>query len=170
MLFVTCPRAGVEVKIYLACTVRGDRSGVDAARLIAERLSALGHDVLTSHLLADEVDQVEASVGDTGVFERDLRWLNACDVLVAEASGSTYGVGFEVGYILGRAPQTGQRACVLYDAGRAQAVSRMLSGNTARECVTFAYRNTGEVRAFIEQEFGPAASGSPGAPGRAGTA
>ena len=57
--------------------------------------------------------------------------VHACDVLVAEASGSTYGVGFEVGYIVGRAPLTGQRAVVLYDARREHAVSRMLSGNTA---------------------------------------
>jgi len=141
------------VKIYLACTVRGDRSGVDAARLIEQRLRILGHEVLTSHLLADDVDVVEASVGNTEVFERDLRWLDACDVLVAEASGSTYGVGFEVGYILGRAPHTGQRAWVVYDAQREHAVSRMLSGNTAPGCTTRAYRGMDDLAAFIDGEF-----------------
>jgi 2'-deoxynucleoside 5'-phosphate N-hydrolase len=141
------------MRIYLACTVRGDRSRVGVARLIAERLTALGHENLTSHLLADDVDQAEATVGNRDVFERDVRWLDACDVLVAEASGSTYGVGFEVGYITGRAPTTGQRALVLYDAQREHAVSRMLSGNTAPACTTLAYRGLDEVAAFIDREL-----------------
>jgi nucleoside 2-deoxyribosyltransferase len=99
------------MRIYLACTVRGDRSGLEAARLIAQRLTALGHQILTSHLLADDVDEAEASFGDREVFERDLWWLDASDVLIAEASGSTYGVGFEVGYIVGRAPHSCQLTC-----------------------------------------------------------
>jgi nucleoside 2-deoxyribosyltransferase len=144
------------MRIYLACTVRGNRSGVEAARLIARRLAELGHDVLTTHLLADDVDKSEASLSSSQVFERDLRWLDACDVLVAEASGSTYGVGFEVGYIVGRAKETGQRACVLYDAARASALSRMLLGNTAPACQTLEYRSLDEVAGFVEREFGAA--------------
>lgn len=139
------------MRIYLACTVRGDRSGVAVARVVAEHLAALGHEVLTSHLLDDDVDRAEASVGNTEVFERDTRWLDACDLLVAEASGSTYGVGFEVGYIVGRAPRTGQRAIVLYDAGREASVSRMLSGNNAEGCVTRGYRTAEEALAFVAQ-------------------
>jgi hypothetical protein len=34
--------------------------------------------------------------------------------LVAEAFGSSYGVGFEVGYVIGRAASTGQRVVLLY--------------------------------------------------------
>ena len=43
-------------KIYLACTVRGDRGGVLAGRAICETLQRHGHEVLTTHLLADDVD------------------------------------------------------------------------------------------------------------------
>jgi hypothetical protein len=146
------------MRIYLACTVRGNRSGVEAARLVANRLTALGHDILTNHLLADDVDESEGTLKDTDVFERDLRWLDACDVLVAEASGSTYGVGFEVGYITGRAPRTGQRVCLLYDAARGTAISRMASGNTSDVCKTAAYKDLADVAAFIDREFGPANS------------
>ncbi len=142
------------MRIYLACTVRGDRSGLEAARLIAQRLTALGHDVLTSHLLADNVDEAEASLGNREVFERDLGWLDASDALIAEASGSTYGVGFEVGYIVGRAPHSGQRAFVLCDDRRWNAVSRMLSGNTAAACTTVRYASLDDIAAFVEREFG----------------
>jgi nucleoside 2-deoxyribosyltransferase len=142
------------MRIYLACTVRGHRSGVEAARLAAARLAALGHEVLTTHLLEEGVDQAEAALSEQDVFERDLRWLDACDVLLAEASGSSYGVGFEVGYILGRAPQTGQRVCLLYDASRKAAVSRMISGNSAACCRVLAYESLDQVAGFVEQEFG----------------
>lgn len=134
------------MKVYLACTVRGDRAGVHAARAIAAELDALGHEVLTAHLLLDDVERTEAMLSEREVFERDLRWLDACDVLVAEASGSSYGVGFEVGYVIGRANRTGQRVYLFYDANRLGAVSRMVSGNRHESCTTVAYRSPEEAR------------------------
>jgi hypothetical protein len=44
--------------------------------------------------------------------------LSQCDVLIAGASGSSLGVGFEVGYVLGRAAQTNQRVVMLHNAAR----------------------------------------------------
>ena len=84
------------MRIYLACTVRGDRGGIRAGRAICERLQQHGHEVLTTHLLADDVDAAEARLSEEEVFRRDIDWLSRCDVLVAEASGSSYGVGFDV--------------------------------------------------------------------------
>jgi hypothetical protein len=140
--------------IYLACTVRGDRGGVLAGRAICERLQRLGHDVLTTHLLADNVDTAESQITESQVFRRDLEWLTACDVLVAEASGSSYGVGFEVGYVLGRAEQTGQRVILLYDTARRDKISRLITGNDAAACTTFGYGSIDELTAFIDSTLG----------------
>jgi nucleoside 2-deoxyribosyltransferase len=142
------------MRIYLACTVRGNRSGVTAARVAAETLQALGHEVLTSHLLEDGVDRAESAIPDREVYERDRRWLDACDAVVAEASGSTYGVGFEVGYVTGRASRTGQRVFVLYDASCRHTVSRLISGYADPHGATCAYQSPDDVRAFVEQHFG----------------
>jgi hypothetical protein len=144
------------MRIYLACTVRGDRSGVAAGRAICEQLQKHHHEILTTHLLADDVEAAESQLPDTTVFSRDLEWLSSCDVIVAEASGSTYGVGFEVGYILGRAGATGQRAILLYDASRRSAVSRLITGNRDPACTTFAYSSLTELRDFIDRHFAPA--------------
>lgn len=114
--------------IYLACTVRGDRGGVLAGRAICARLQHHGHEVLTTHLLADNVESVESQLTEEDVFRRDLDWLTRCDALVAEASGSSYGVGFEVGYVLGRAAANGQRVVLLYDMARRDKVSRLITG------------------------------------------
>jgi hypothetical protein len=142
------------MRVYLACTVRGDRGGVLAARAIAERLRALGHDVLTSHLLEDGVDDSESSQSEREVFERDRAWLDSCDALVAEASGSSYGVGFEVGYVTGRAASTGQRVFVLYDASRRHLVSRLMVGYRDDRGASCEYRTLDDVRAFIDTHFG----------------
>src|ERR1700730_1068736 len=114
--------------VYLACTVRGDRRGVEAGRAICARLQHHGHHVLTTHLLADDVNEAESALTEQEVYRRDLEWLSSCDVLVAEASGSSYGVGFEVGYVLGRASQTGQRVVLLHDRARRGAISRLITG------------------------------------------
>jgi hypothetical protein len=109
------------MRIYLACTVRGDR------------------------LTEDDV------------YRRDLEWLSACDVLVAEASGSSFGVGFEVGYVLGRARDTGQRVVLVYDAARRPTISRLIAGNCAEACTTFGYNSVDDLSAFIDQHFKSAA-------------
>jgi nucleoside 2-deoxyribosyltransferase len=142
------------MRIYLACTVRGERRGVLAVRAICERLQRLGHEVLTTHLLADNVDSAEAQLTEEQVYRRDLEWLSQCDVLVAEASGSSYGVGFEVGYVIGRARETGQRVWLVYDAARRHAVSRLISGNCDDACTTFAYHSIEDLTAFIDQHSG----------------
>jgi hypothetical protein len=141
------------LRIYLACTVRGDRGGVAAGRTICARLQAHGHDVLTTHLLADDVEQAESTLTETQVYERDLDWLTRCDVLVAEASGSSYGVGFEVGYVLGRAATSGQRVILVYDLARRHVISRLITGNCDAACTTIGYASQEELAALIDQRF-----------------
>jgi hypothetical protein len=139
--------------IYLACTVRGDRGGLAAARRIAGRLRALGHEILTGHLLADDVETTEAALSEQQVYERDRAWLDACEALVVEASGSSYGVGFEVGYVTGRASETGQRVLVLYDAARRAALSRLVTGYTGPGGVAVGYENLDDLARIIDREF-----------------
>src|SRR5579862_7561382 len=143
-----------NMRVYLACTVRGERSGVLAGRAICQRLQQLGHEVLTTHLLKEDVESAEAQLTEQEVYRRDLDWLSQCDVLVAEASGSSYGVGFEVGYLIGRARETGQRVLLVYDAARRHAVSRLISGNCDDACTTFAYHSIEDLTAFIDQHTG----------------
>lgn len=141
------------MKIYLACTVRGDRAAVGALKQACARLQALGHDVLTRHLLEDDVETREATLSETAVYARDIDWLTACDVLIADASGSSFGVGFEVGYVLARAPQSGQRVFLLYDAARRHAISRMITGLDDPNCRVLAYRSPSELVEFVDAQF-----------------
>ena len=81
--------------------------------------------MLTTHPLADDVNAAESQLSEAQVYRRDLDWLSRCDVLVAEGSGSSYGVGFEVGDVLGRARHRAARRAPL----RCRAASRHLQAD-----------------------------------------
>jgi hypothetical protein len=139
------------MNVYLACTVRGDRGGLAVARAVADRLRHHGHTIVTTHLLDDNVDTAEAKLTERDVYERDIEWLDACELLVAEASGSSYGVGFEVGYVLGRSGESGQRVLLLYEAARQAQVSRLIAGNAHANCTLYAYRGIDDLTAFVDR-------------------
>ena len=145
------------MNIYLACTVRGDRAAVAALRGVADLLEGEGHTVLTRHLLADDVETAESALTERDVFDRDMQWLEAADVVIAEASGSSFGVGFEVGYVLGRAERSGQRVLLLYDAARHDRVSRLISGNGHPHCITCAYDGAAGLRRAVDAFLAPVA-------------
>ena len=134
------------MNVYLACTVRGDRGALAAARHVAARLEQSGHTVLTSHLLEDGVDAAESALTERDVFDRDMAWLGSADVLIAEASGSSFGVGFEVGYSLG----VGRRVLLLYDAQRRTQVSRLIVGNAHPRCTTYGYTGSDDLLQTVE--------------------
>lgn len=148
------------MKIYLACTVRGDRGAVSALRHAADLLEQAGHTVLTRHLLDDNVDAAEAALTEQDVFSRDLQWLTSADLVIAEASGSSYGVGFEVGYVLGRSEVTAQRVLLLYNASRRPLISRLITGTVHPRCTTASYTDAADllrvVTAFLASEVNAA--------------
>lgn len=125
------------------------------ARTLAGALESMGHTILTGHLLDDNVETAESALTERDVFERDMTWLAAADLLIAEASGSSYGVGFEVGYVLGRSDATEQRVLLLYDEARRSTVSRLIAGNAHANCTTYAYRDADDLMRFVQAFLAP---------------
>jgi len=134
------------LRIYLACTVRGDRGAVAGLRELVHDLEAAGHIVLTKHLLDDNVETAEAALAERQVYERDIEWLEACDLLIADASGSSFGVGFEVGYVLGRSERSAQRVLLLYRADRRDTISRLIVGLAHPRCEVIEYKDAADLR------------------------
>jgi hypothetical protein len=108
------------------------------------------------HLLDDNVEGAEARLTAREVYERDLQWLEAADVVVADASGSSYGVGFEVGYVLGRSASTDQRVILLYRASREPQISRLIAGNSHPRCRVLKYEDPADM---IDEVLSDIASG-----------
>lgn len=135
------------MKIYFGFTVAGDRSSVDAARKIVHVLEAMGHDVLTKHLVRDNAWDADRLVSPQDIYKRDMKWLEECDCFVAEVSGSSFGLGFEAGYVLG---STGKKAVLFYRRDVEKKISLLITGNTHPACTLVPYSDIDEVERFCK--------------------
>jgi len=99
------------MKVYFGFTVAGDRSTVEQARRVVQLLEQQGHEVLTRHLVNEDAWETDRLISPQDVYRRDMAWLEECDLFIAEVSGSSFGLGFETGYLLGA---TTKRVILLY--------------------------------------------------------
>jgi Nucleoside 2-deoxyribosyltransferase len=134
------------MKIYFGFTVAGDRSSIDTARKVVHQLEEMGHEVLTRHLVSDNAWEADRSVSPQDVYRRDMAWLGQCEVFIAEVSGSSFGLGFETGYVLGA---TSKKVVLLYRRDVEQRVSLLITGNTHPNCTLVPYANLEEVMRFV---------------------
>ena len=134
------------MKIYFGFTVAGDRSGIETARRVVQLLQNLGHEVLTRHLVEDNAWEADRRISAQDVYRRDMGWLEQCDLFIAEVSGSSFGLGFETGYLLGA---TNKRVILLYRRELEHTVSLLISGNGHANCTLMPYGSAEEAENFI---------------------
>jgi len=142
------------MKIYFGFTVAGDRSSITTARVIVGMLEAIGHVVLTKHLVEDDAWERDRLITAQQVYQRDLRWLTECDCLMAEVSGSSFGLGFETGYLLGA---TDKDAVLFYRRDVEKRISLLITGNAHPRCTLVPYSDVKEIEAFIASRMALAA-------------
>jgi 2'-deoxynucleoside 5'-phosphate N-hydrolase len=137
------------MNIYFACSITGGRDFEPAYQAIIAALLEDGHTVPTAHLADTQVKALEAVLSPRQVFERDVAWIKQCEVMLAEVSLPSHGVGYEVAYAL----SLGKPVLCIYQEG--QPISKMLSGNSHLCIQVNQYRNTGHAieltRSFLSQ-------------------
>lgn len=111
------------MNIYFSCSITGGRNDQPAYQAIVGWMLAQGHDVPTAHLADAEVLAEEAAVEPAAVYQRDMAWIDRCDMMVAEVSTPSHGVGYEIAYAL----LTGKPVLCLAHQG--VKVSKMITGN-----------------------------------------
>jgi len=134
------------MKIYFGFTMAGDRSAVAMARTMVAVLEEMGHQVLTRHLVEEGAREADLRLGAREVYARDMGWLQECDAFVAEVSGSSFGLGFEAGYLLGG---TDKPVLLLYQRESAQRISLLITGNTHPRCTLAAYADRAEAEEYL---------------------
>src|SRR5258707_4656676 len=140
------------MKIYFGFTVAGDRSSMVAARKIVELVDQMGHEVLTRHLVEDNAGEADRLITAKEVYLRDMRWLEECDLFMAEVSGSSFGLGFETGYLLGA---TTKRVVLFYRRDLEGKLSLLITGLTHANCRLVPYSDFDEVEGWIRQQLFP---------------
>ena len=111
-------------KIYFAGSIRGGRADAALyARLIAHMKER--HKVLTEHIGSPSLfPTVERGMTDEEIYVQDMNWLRESDIVIAECSTPSLGVGYEMAY----AEKIGKPVHIFYDSSRGY-LSAMLTGN-----------------------------------------
>ena len=121
------------MNIYFACSITGGRSDERVYQQIVAALQSDGHEVPTALLAGSDVVELEMIVDAREVFVRDTAWIDNCDLLVAEVSTPSHGVGFEIAYALH------QNKPVLCLHQEKVPVSKMITGNPHQNLTVLPY-------------------------------
>ena len=121
------------MKIYFAGSIRGGRGDADIYSQIISFLSNYGK-VLTEHVGENKLTEIgEFQIDDKSIHDRDLSWLNEADIIVAEVTNPSLGVGYEIG----RAIDLNKKIICLYRKKIGCRLSAMISGNDKIEIIEY---------------------------------
>ena len=121
------------MRIYFAGSIRGGREDAALYQQIIEYLKTFG-EVLTEHI----GDPALTSKGDDGptdkfIHDRDLEWLQSAELIVAEVTTVSMGVGYEIG----RAVESGKSVLCLFRPSSEKNLSAMIAGCPEIELVNY---------------------------------
>ncbi len=111
------------MKIYFAGTIRAGRQDRGKYIEIIKVLQEFGQ-VLTEHIGSDLPETGEA-LPSADIFHRDRAWLESADLVVADVSTPSTGVGYEMGI----AESLKIPIVCLYRRGSERRISGMVEGN-----------------------------------------
>lgn len=111
-------------KVYFAGSIRGGRADAELYGRVIKHIQK-EHIVLTEHigdLSLSKLEDVENS--DVAIYEQDTAWLREADLVIAECTTPSLGVGYELAY----AESHSIPVHIFYDKSRTR-LSAMLAGD-----------------------------------------
>ena len=136
------------MKIYFAGSIRGGREDAILYQQIINHLKKYGQ-VLTEHI-GDTNLASEHELTDRYIHDRDMEWLLTADILVAEVTVASMGVGYEIG----RAVENGIKVICLYRPDSGRRLSAMVAGSPLVTVHTYSTREEAEqlIDQFLKEE------------------
>ena len=128
------------MKVYFAGSIRGGRADAALYRRMIAHIQKTDL-VLTEHVGAA---QLAESPSDAAIYAQDAAWLREAELLIAECSCPSLGVGYELAY----AEAHGKSVHILYDRTRT-ALSAMLAGNPAFHLHPYERRD--QIEALLDE-------------------
>jgi hypothetical protein len=135
------------MKIYYATSISGVQTE-DSDRINAELINYLKNfgEVLTEHFANPGIKvKGETGIDSKDIHDRDMKWLFESDVIVAEVSNPSLGVGYE----LGRALENNKKILCLCRVN-VKRLSAMITGNGK---MTVKYYNSADEVKNIIRDF-----------------
>jgi len=136
------------MKIYFATAISASRmEGTEESNTeFINHLKKYG-EVLTEHFADPAIrDKGETVINDKEIHDRDMNWLLSAEVIVAEVTNTSLGVGYEIG----RAVENKKKVLCLRRK-QDRRLSAMIAGS---EAITVkVYQTTEEGKKFIDEFF-----------------
>lgn len=91
--------------IYFGASVRGGRQMEHLYPMIVNQLQDMGHHVISAMFAEQGISDEKGTnpeMTDEEIFERDVRWINEAEAMVAEITNPSIGVGREIQLALDR--------------------------------------------------------------------
>ena len=121
------------MKIYFAGSIRGGRLLVDSYKRLIEFLKEENHQILTDYVGDPSIGPEGEKKSDDYMYERDVELLTESDVVIAETSITSIGVGWEIGY----AQAKGKKIICLHNVNSDKKVTPMISGNSGINLILY---------------------------------
>jgi nucleoside 2-deoxyribosyltransferase len=132
------------MKIYFAGSIRGGRENSLIYAQLIEFMRKFG-EVLTCHVGDSNVKKAEEQLTEKQIHDRDINWLLKADVVIAEVSTPSLGVGYEIG----RAVEAGKPILCLYNNHADFELSALIGGCDKLNMIT--YDHLAETYSEIEK-------------------
>ncbi|HEY70384.1 MAG TPA: deoxyribonucleoside 5'-monophosphate N-glycosidase [Anaerolineae bacterium] len=133
------------MNLYFSCSLTGGRDDETIYGLIVDHLLAAGHEVPTESLARPEIMSEERVIDPRVVYQRDMKWIQDCDGLIAEVSTPSHGVGYEIAFALGLKKPV---LCCFRDG---VAVSKMITGNSSPGLLVRAYHDPDHALTLVDE-------------------
>jgi len=120
------------LNIYFAGAIRGGRDDAEMYAKLILFLQSQGT-VLTEHVGNEDLLQEEQFLTEEEIFNRDIKWLEKADLLIAEVSTPSLGVGYE----LAAAEKMDIPCLCLFRKNQEITLSAMIHGNPFFQIVSY---------------------------------
>jgi hypothetical protein len=135
-----------------ACSIRG---GGDTSLYqdIVDAIKKAGGDVLSEVFVHDAINYGGSPLPADEIYKRDTEMIHECDVVIAEVTNPSLGVGYELAY----AEKLNRPILCLFNKTSANRLSAMVEGNDYNTVeYTHPSEITGTVRKFMKRRAMPA--------------
>ena len=134
------------MKIYFSGSISGGREYSHIYENIIEILKNYG-EVLTEHVGDKSLSNLGENKSSEYLYNRDVSFINESDVIIAEVTNPSLGVGYEIAY----AEKLNKNIYCLYHQIEGKRISAMITGNP--NCKVFSYEKEEEISNIIRSIF-----------------
>ena len=120
------------MNIYFSGSIYGGRQKLESYKKLVQELAKFGT-VLDPEVADDDVLVQEESSSDNDIFESLVNRINQADLIFAEVTVPSLGVGYEIGY----ADSHNKKIICIYDESVTPKITTMFRGNNRLKIIPY---------------------------------